>query len=157
MKISSKMAFENFKNFILFHETFKTKFSTHISSEGRCLVWTTAAATSVVSWWASRMKTVIENDIIWQDQGCVRCAWQNIIQLCLYIRDPTDLIWCTSSAGGDDRWHVHVSELTRITQMSVAVQGQPDNRSVKSDTMLHLAGRIKKSVQMGGCVNVVIF
>jgi len=41
--------------------------------------------------------------------------------------------------------------------MSVAVQGQPDNRSVKSDTMLHLAGRIKKSVQMGGCVNVVIF
>jgi len=32
MKISSKMAFENFKNFISFHETFKTKFSTHISS-----------------------------------------------------------------------------------------------------------------------------
>jgi len=31
MKISSKMAFENFKNFISFHETFKTKFSTHIS------------------------------------------------------------------------------------------------------------------------------
>jgi len=32
MKISSKMAFENFKNFISFHETFKTKFSTHIST-----------------------------------------------------------------------------------------------------------------------------
>jgi len=32
MKISSKMAFENFKNFISFHETFKTKFSTHISN-----------------------------------------------------------------------------------------------------------------------------
>jgi len=31
MKISSKMAFEIFKNFISFHETFKTKFSTHIS------------------------------------------------------------------------------------------------------------------------------
>jgi len=31
MKISSKMAFENFKNFISFHETVKTKFSTHIS------------------------------------------------------------------------------------------------------------------------------
>ena len=32
VKISSKTAFENFKNFISFHETFKTKFSTHISS-----------------------------------------------------------------------------------------------------------------------------
>ena len=32
MKISSKTAFENFKNFISFHETFKTKFSTHISN-----------------------------------------------------------------------------------------------------------------------------
>jgi len=32
MKISSKMAFENFKNFISFHETFKSKFSTYISS-----------------------------------------------------------------------------------------------------------------------------
>jgi len=32
MKISSKMAFENFKNFISFHETFKTKFLTHIST-----------------------------------------------------------------------------------------------------------------------------
>jgi len=32
MKISSKMTFENFKNFISFHETFKTKFSTHIST-----------------------------------------------------------------------------------------------------------------------------
>jgi len=32
MKISSKMAFENFKNFISFHETFKTKFSAHIST-----------------------------------------------------------------------------------------------------------------------------
>jgi len=32
MKISSKIAFENFKNFISFHETFKMKFSTHISS-----------------------------------------------------------------------------------------------------------------------------
>jgi len=32
MKISSKMAFENFKNFISFHETFRTKFSTHIST-----------------------------------------------------------------------------------------------------------------------------
>jgi len=31
-KISSKMAFENFKNFISFHETFKTTFSTHIST-----------------------------------------------------------------------------------------------------------------------------
>ena len=33
MKISSKWPFfENFKNFISFHETFKTKFSTHIST-----------------------------------------------------------------------------------------------------------------------------
>jgi len=36
MKISSKMAFENFKNFISFHETFKTKFSTHISTTESC-------------------------------------------------------------------------------------------------------------------------